>query len=137
MVRSVHSTARLTPWAPGFNPPTRMTSYDWFHLLACQEIRRRQRALRIEESSRKRAAWKRREARLAAEVSAGRTGAIFTRVLGPLRTPSGYQLRRMRWVDRFWSCKLTAMASCVAPVKRVIQLQQHPESTSRLLAQTV
>ena len=85
MVRSVHSTARVIPWAPGFSPPTRMTSYDWFHLLACQEIRRRQRSLRIEETSRKRAAWKRREARLAAEVRAGRTGAIFERVLGPKR----------------------------------------------------
>ena len=44
-----------------------------------------QRELRNEESSRKRASWKRREARLAAEVQAGRTGVIFTRVLGPKR----------------------------------------------------
>ena len=63
--------------------PVYMDSYDWFDELYRRELKERFRRMRYTGGNNKRAARKARDAKLAADVRAGRTNGIFLRITGP------------------------------------------------------
>ena len=63
--------------------PDFLDSYDWFNELYRRELKDRFKCMRYAGGNNKRAARKARDAKLAADVRAGRTGGIFMRVTGP------------------------------------------------------
>ena len=74
----------LVQQGPGWQAaPVFMDAYDWFDELYKRELKRRFRLMRFDGSNNKRAARKARDAKLAADVRAGRTRGIFLRVTGP------------------------------------------------------
>ena len=74
----------LVHQGPGWQPmPDFLDSYDWFNELYRRELKDRFKCMRYAGGNNKRAARKARDAKLAADVRAGRTGGIFMRVTGP------------------------------------------------------